>query len=176
MARASGASELTVAAGVAGAGDAGGLEALPPGRARRPGGGRKRAEDIDPRLRPALRELAEASARGDPVAEVTWCSLSLRDLEGQLAGRGLRCGKDAVARMLREDGYSLQAMAKVLEGRQHPGRDAQFRRINAMIAEFAAAGDPVGQRGCEEEGAARALITGPGGPGGPGGAGAGPRS
>ena len=45
--------------------------------------------------------------------------------------------------MMREDGYSLQAMAKVLEGRQHPGRDAQFRHINAKIAGFRAAGEPV---------------------------------
>ena len=46
-------------------------------------------------------------------------------------------------RMLREDGYSLQGMSRVLEGRQHPDRDAQFRHVNAMIAQFTAAGDPV---------------------------------
>ena len=34
-------------------------------------------------------------------------------------------------------------MAKVLEGKQHPGRDAQFRHINAMIAQFKEAGEPV---------------------------------
>ena len=45
--------------------------------------------------------------------------------------------------MLRADGYSLQGMSRVLEGRQHPDRDAQFRRINAMIAQFAAGRDPV---------------------------------
>jgi hypothetical protein len=143
VARASGVSELTVAAGAAEAEDEDGLGALPPGRARRPGGGRKKLEDRDPRLRPALRELAEASTRGDPVVDVTWCSLSLRELGRQLASRGLRCGKDAVARMLREDGYSLQGMSRVLEGKQHPDRDAQFRHINAMIAGFRAAGDPV---------------------------------
>ena len=76
------------------------------------------------------------------MSEITWCSLSLRDLERQLAALGFRCGKDAIARMLREDGYSLQGMARVLEGRQHPDRDAQFRHINAVIAEFTAAGDP----------------------------------
>ena len=76
------------------------------------------------------------------MAEVTWCSLSLRELERQLAALGFRCKKDAVARMLHAEGYSLQAMAKVLEGRQHPGRDAQFRHINAQIAAFRAAGDP----------------------------------
>ncbi|MFI5083908.1 MAG: ISAzo13 family transposase, partial [Streptosporangiales bacterium] len=63
------------------------------------------------------------------------------DLEG-LAALGLRCRKDAIARMLREDGFSLQGMAKVLEGKQHPDRDDQFRHVNAMIARFRAAGDP----------------------------------
>ena len=142
VARAAGVSETTVAAGVSEI-DAGGLEELPPGRARRPGGGRKRAEDKDPGLRPALRGLAEAATRGDPVAEITWCSLSLRDLEREMAALGFRCGKDAIARMMREDGYSLQGMSRVLEGKQHPDRDAQFRHINGQIAAFGAAGDPV---------------------------------
>ena len=34
-------------------------------------------------------------------------------------------------------------MSRVLEGSQHPDRDAQFRHINEQIAEFGAAGDPV---------------------------------
>jgi hypothetical protein len=34
-------------------------------------------------------------------------------------------------------------MAKVLEGRQHPGRDRQFRHISAMIRAFRKAGHPV---------------------------------
>jgi Rhodopirellula transposase DDE domain len=140
VARASGASPATVAAGVAEAGDE---DALGPGRARRPGAGRKKAEDAQPGLRQALGDLLEEATRGDPVAEITWCSLSLRDLERQMAARGFRCKKDAIARMLRGDGYSLQAMAKVLEGRQHPGRDAQFRHINAMVRAFRKAGYPV---------------------------------
>jgi hypothetical protein len=45
--------------------------------------------------------------------------------------------------MLRAEGYRLQAMAKVLEGSQHPDRDAQFGHINAQIAAYQAAGDPV---------------------------------
>ena len=77
------------------------------------------------------------------MAEITWCSLSLRDLEREMAALGFRCGKDAIARMMREDGYSLQGMSRVLEGKQHPDRDAQFRQINGQIAAFGAAGDPV---------------------------------
>jgi transposase len=141
VARAAGVSETTVAAGVAGV-ESGELEGLAPGRSRRPGGGRKKAEETQQGLRPALKGLAEAATRGDPMAEVTWCSLSLRELERQLAALGFRCGKDAVARMLRAEGYSLQAMAKVLEGKQHPDRDDQFQRINAMIAAFTQAGEP----------------------------------
>jgi hypothetical protein len=140
IARAAGVSRTTV---MAGAGElAEGAEPAP-GRARRPGAGRKRLEEKDRGLRPALKGLLEQATRGDPVAEITWCSLSLRDLERQMAAAGFGCKKDAIARMMREDGYSLQGMSRVLEGKQHPDRDAQFGRINAMITQFAAAGDPV---------------------------------
>jgi Rhodopirellula transposase DDE domain len=142
VAVAAGVSETTVAAGVSEI-ESGELGGLPPGRSRRPGAGRKKAEDTQPGLRQALRGRLEAAARGDPMSEITWCSLSLRDLERQLAGLGFWCKKDAIARMMREDGYSLQGMAKVLEGKQHPDRDAQFRHINAMIAQFRDAGEPV---------------------------------
>ena len=140
VAAAAGVSRATV---MAGAGElAEGAQAMA-GRSRRPGAGRPPAEEVQPGLREALLELAEASARGDPVAELTWCSRSLRELARELAARGFRCGKDAAARVLRAEGYSLQGMAKVLEGRQHPDRDEQFRRINAAVAGFRAAGDPV---------------------------------
>jgi hypothetical protein len=110
---------------------------------RRPGAGRRRSEEAQPGLRPALRGLLEPGTRGDPVVAVTWTTLSLRDLERQMAGLGFRCGKDALARLLHEDGYSLQGMSRVTEGKQHPDRDAQFQHVNAVIAEFTAAGDPV---------------------------------
>jgi hypothetical protein len=139
VAAAAGVSRATVMAGAQDLAD--GAEPLP-GRARRAGAGRRKAEESQPGLRPALRGLLEATVRGDPVTEVTWTTLSLRDLEREMAGLGFGCGKDALARMLREDGYSLQGMSRVLEGKQHPDRDAQFRHINGMIAEFTAAGDP----------------------------------
>jgi hypothetical protein len=140
VAAAAGVSRATVSAGAA---ELAGGAGPSPGRQRRAGAGRPRAEDAQGGLREALLGLADAGTRGDPVAELRWTTLSLRDLERQLAAAGFRCGKDAVARILKEEGYSLQGMAKVLEGRQHPGRDAQFRRINAAVAEYRAAGDPV---------------------------------
>lgn len=142
VARAAGASQTTVAAGLRESADREALSALERGRARRPGAGRPKAEEAQPGLRPALRGLLEPGKRGDPVAAVTWTTLSLRDLERQLAGLGFRCGKDALARFLHEDGFSLQGMSRTAEGKQHPDRDAQFRHVNAMIEEFTAAGDP----------------------------------
>ena len=141
VALAAGVSETTVAEGVREI-ESGEIDDLPPGRSRRPGGGRRRAGDTQPGLRDALMGLAGEATRGDPMAEITWCSLSLRELGRRMATRGFRCGKDAIAQMMREDGYSLQGMAKVLEGRQHPDRDAQFRHLNARIAEFGEAGEP----------------------------------
>src|SRR5690348_5959620 len=66
--RAAGVREATVAAG--------GTEldsgAEPLGRARRPGGGRKRAADADRGLVPALLALVEPEERGDPVSPLRW--------------------------------------------------------------------------------------------------------
>jgi hypothetical protein len=39
-------------------------------------------------------------------------------------------------------GFSLQANAKIREGGSHPDRNAQFEKINALVNEFQAAGQP----------------------------------
>jgi Rhodopirellula transposase DDE domain len=143
VARAARVSENTVAAGAAEAADPGALAALAPGRSRRAGAGRPRAEDRQPGLAGALKGLLEEGKRGDPVSEVTWSTLSLRDIARQMTRAGLGVSKDTVARLMREDGWSLQGMSRVLEGRQHEDRDAQFRLIGGQIAAAVAAGEPV---------------------------------
>jgi hypothetical protein len=143
VARAARVSETTVAAGAAQAADEQARTALEPGRSRRPGAGRKKAEDTRPGLKDALDALLEAGKRGDPMSALTWNTLSLRGIARELAGLGFSCSKDTIARLMRADGYSLQGMSRVLEGRQHQDRDAQFRNINARIGSAVAAGDPV---------------------------------
>ena len=143
VARASGASETTVAAGAEQVRDPEALAALGPGRSRRPGAGRPKAEDRQPGLRGELGGLLEEGRRGDPMSAVTWNILSLRDIARQMTLRGFPCEKDVVARLMHEAGYSLQGMAKVLEGKQHEDRDLQFGNINAEIARAAEDGEPV---------------------------------
>jgi Rhodopirellula transposase DDE domain len=140
VAAATGASWQTVANGAA---ELASGDSAPPGRVRRPGAGRRRLADQDPGLVPALRALVEESTRGDPCSPLLWTTLSVRDIAGELARQGHRCGKNAVARLLAAQGFSLQGNSKTMEGRRHPDRDAQFRHINERAREFLAAGDPV---------------------------------
>jgi hypothetical protein len=139
VARAAGVREATVSLG-AGELDSG---AEPLGRARRPGGGRKRAADLDPGLRPALPALVEPQERGDPMSPLRWTAKSTRALADELTAQGHRVSADTVGDLLREEGFSLQGNAKTVEGAQHPDRDAQFRYISGQARAFRDAGDPV---------------------------------
>jgi Rhodopirellula transposase DDE domain len=112
-------------------------------RVRRPGGGRKRAADLDPGLRPALLALVEPDVRGDPMSPLRWTAKSLRVLAAELARQGHRASADTVADLLHEEGFSLQGNAKTLEGRQDPDRDAQFRYINEQVKDHLDSTDPV---------------------------------
>jgi hypothetical protein len=139
VARAAGVGEATVSAGV--------LEAAsrdaPQGRVRRAGGGRKRLADLDAGLLPALLALVEPLERGDPMSPLRWTAKSTRTLAAELAAQGHKASADTVAGLLREEGFSLQANSKTIEGAQHPDRDAQFRYISDQAGDHQAAGDPV---------------------------------
>jgi len=139
VARAAGVREATVALGAAEL-DSG---EEPLGRARRPGGGRKRVADLDPGLRPALLALVEPDTRGDPMSPLRWTTKSTRNLAAELTRQGHRISADTVADVLREEGFSLQGNAKAIEGKQSPDRDAQFRYISGQVAGHLADGQPV---------------------------------
>src|SRR5829696_3755345 len=120
-----------------------GEEPLPAGRARRGGGGRKRASEQDPGLAAALMALVEPQERGDPMSPLRWTTKSLRHLAGELTGQGHPVSAPTVGHLLRENGFSLQGTAKTLEGKQHPDRDAQFAYINEQVKAHQSAGAPV---------------------------------
>jgi transposase len=117
--------------------------AEPLGRVRRPGGGRKRAADLDRELVPALLALVGPQERGDPMSPLRWTVKSTRTLAAELTRQGHQVSADTVRDLLHEQGFSLQGNAKTIEGKQHPDRDAQFRYINEQATAHQAAGDPV---------------------------------
>jgi hypothetical protein len=139
VARAAGVREATVSLGVSE------LESgeVPLGRARRVGGGRKPATEVDEGLVAALLELVEPDMRGDPMSPLRWTIRSTRNLADELTALGHPAAADLVANLLRASGFSLQANAKTLEGKQSPDRDAQFRYINDQVKAHQAAGQPV---------------------------------
>ena len=139
VARAAGVREATVSLGV----DELDSGAEPLGRVRRPGGGRKRAADLDPGLLPALLALVEPDERGDPMSPLRWTTKSTRSLAAELTAQGRKVSADTVGDLLRAEGFSLQANAKTVEGKQHPDRDAQFRYISEQAKAHQGTADPV---------------------------------
>jgi len=77
------------------------------------------------------------------VSPVPLTNKSLRHLAGELGRQGHRVLAPTVGRLLRDNGFSLQGNAKVLEGEQHPDRDGQFRYISQQATGHQAAGEPV---------------------------------
>jgi transposase len=141
VAQVAGVSETTVRRGVSDL--EAGAEPMPAGRVRRVGGGRSRAEELDPGLVPALLGLVEPDERGDPCSPLRWTTKSLRNLAAELGRQGRKVSAMTVGRLLKANGFSLQGTAKTLEGDQHPDRDAQFRYLNDQVKDHQAAGQPV---------------------------------
>jgi hypothetical protein len=121
-----------------------GLQPTPPsGRVRWPGGGRKRLRDTDATLMVDLGRLVAPATRGEPTSPLRWTSKSGRELADALREMGHQVSARTVIRLLHEMGYSLQANAKLKEGKQHPDRDAQFVYLNEQVEQHQAIGAPV---------------------------------
>jgi len=105
-------------------------------RVRRPGGGRKKAKDVNPGLVAALEELISPDTRGDPMSALRWTCKSTRQLATALQQKGHSVSEHVVRDLLHEAGYSLQANSKTFEGKQHPDRDGQFRYLNDHVVGF----------------------------------------
>jgi hypothetical protein len=115
----------------------------PPGRIRRPGGGRKKTVAQDPTLLRDLERLVEPVTRGDPESPLRWTCKSIRQLAAELQQMGHQTSRRMVAEMLHELGYSLQANRKTKEGTHHPDRNAQFEYLNRKVQRRLATHQPV---------------------------------
>jgi hypothetical protein len=113
------------------------------GRVRAKGAGRKPVEQTDPDLWPALDALVDPESRGDPMSPLRWTTKSTVKLADALTAQGHPVAPTTVARLLTDHGYSLQGNAKMIEGKQHPERDAQFGYLNSQVSAFLEAGLPV---------------------------------
>ena len=114
------------------------------GRAAAPSGRRRKTLTArDAGLVDALERELDPVTRGDPTGPLRWTCSSAARLARRLRDAGHAVSERTVNRLLHELGYSLQANRKTLEGRQHPDRDAQFRRIDRRVRAFQRLGQPV---------------------------------
>ena len=118
-------------------------EAAGSGRVRKSGGGRKKLTESYPNLKEDLEALVEETTRGDAETVLKWTSKSTANLLSALKEKGYEISQKSVYNLLVEIGYSLQANRKVLEGGEHPDRDAQFSYINEKTKALQKEGQPV---------------------------------
>lgn len=112
-------------------------------RVRRAGGGRKRLVETDSSLIEELEELIDPATRGHPESPLRWTSKSTSLLAAQLQAKGHKISSRTVARLLKQQGYSLQSNRKTHEGGNHPDRDEQFQYIHDQVEELQSRGQPV---------------------------------
>ena len=110
---------------------------------RRQGGGRPLHEVAHPELWPTLEAHVDPVTRGDPESPLRWTTKSTHVLSAEMFSQhGIRVSNQTVARLLRDNDYSLQAPKKTVEGKQHPDRNAQFEHINAKAQDCINRGIP----------------------------------
>lgn len=118
-------------------------EEVPTEHSRHPGGGRKRLTTKDPTLLKDLEVIVAPLTRGDPQSPLRWTCKSTYKLAEQLKQQGHHVTERTVAKLLHEQGYSLQSPRKTQAGASHPDRDAQFQYINQRVMSFQHRGQPV---------------------------------
>ena len=148
LARVTGLSEETVRRGLA---ELESGERLERGQVRRSGGGRRPVVETDPSVLEDLDRLIDPATRGDPESPLRWTSKSLGKLRAALVGMGHEISERTLGKLLKAQGFRLQANQKTREGSQHPDRDAQFEHINETVKTALAAGQPVISIDCKNK-------------------------
>ena len=117
---------------------------MPDERVRTEGGGRKPVEITHPNIEDEIRRLIDGSTYGDPERILSYTTESLRKIENELNGKGIKIGRTAIAKILDSMDYSRQQNQKMQQvGEPHPDRNAQFEHINDTAAKYLSVGDPV---------------------------------
>lgn len=113
-------------------------------RIRKPGGGRKKLRNQNPKLVETIEDLIDPVTRGDPESPLRWTCKSVRNVAQSMVKAGYAVSYRTVARILNELDYRLQANRKTSEGKKdHPDRDQQFHYINTQAKRFLRSGRPV---------------------------------
>jgi Rhodopirellula transposase DDE domain len=105
--------------------------------------GRSPSEKKHPDILATLDELLRDSVAGDPISGLKWTHKSIRKLSKAFGRRGGPTGHATLARLLRDQRFSLRTNRKCRAGIHNPQRDRQFRYLARMRRWYLAHGLPV---------------------------------
>ena len=105
-------------------------------RLRKEGGGRKKITEKNPGIKNEIQSILEENTAGDPMSDIKWTNKSVRNIANEVNSPKKRIGKDTVASIVKDLGFSLQLNKKSFEGGTSAERDSQFRYINSMAKEY----------------------------------------
>ena len=110
---------------------------------RRAGGGREKLTERNAILLIDLRNIIEPITHGNPGRALRWVSKSREKLAVALRAMGRTISSQTVGRLPHALEYRRRGNAKAVEGKQNPGRDAQFEYINKRVLALQAGDQPV---------------------------------
>jgi len=117
---------------------------LPKDRIRRTGGGARPKLETIPGLDAAFLDIVRDYTAGDPMREeVLWTNLAHQEIADKLKARGMNASVRIVKQLLRKHGFKKRKARKSLSTGTNADRDAQFRRIAELRAQYEAAGLPI---------------------------------
>lgn len=118
---------------------------------RKPGGGRKRLDQLQDGLLETLDSIISPHTLGDPMKPLLWTSKSLRKIAEELKNKGYKIGYVTVGELLKSLNYSLQGNKKTQEGGNVTDRNEQFENINATCLSFMENKEPVISVDCKKK-------------------------
>lgn len=108
-------------------------------RLRKEGGGRKKIIEKHPEIIAKIEKILDETSAGDPMSMLKWTCKSTYTI----ADACKKISPDTIARIIKSEGYTLQANKKTREGKQHPDRNAQFEYINMIAKKYIKQRNPV---------------------------------
>ena len=114
------------------------------GRIRHPGGGRKPVLTQDAALNTEIGHVLDAHTAGNPMHEqLRWTYLQPQQISDLLAQRGYVVSTYLVKQWLHQHNYVQRQLQKRLPTGTCADRDAQFRLIHALRADYCGLGYPI---------------------------------
>jgi len=103
---------------------------------RKDGGGRKKITSSNKKILNEIESIVSKTSTGNPMTMLKWTCKSTRTISDELNRKGFNISHSTVRSILKEHDYSLQSNKKMLSGKNHPDRDAQFKHIDRSVKRF----------------------------------------